>query len=662
MKTQSIFIAALAVVFSFSCAKESLSEKTPDTAPSADSTKLVALTISASSGEESDSDDTQSRTTLGGATGKSVLWTSTDKVKVFDRVSSSLPAFTIISGEGTSSASFSGAVSQTATPPYYAMVPYQESATCIEESLTISNVTASSYLTVRLPEVQKAVAGSVDPEALISVAQSNDGLKYEFRNLISLVKFRLNADDVSNLETVSFSGNELESVAGSMKVIFSEAGVPVQTYVSGEMSFFVTLTKPDGGWQSGVDYYFAVRGLTFKSGITINARYSDGTSKYFESSKAMPSLSRNSILNIKELKLKDGISTDLYIAYLHGVDIPVGDKIINKTSNPTSRLMKSNGNVGEGLVFVNPDLKSAVFSTNHSNLIAIGRYSNRPSVIKREGYVRIAATDGQDLFALKNIKPDITLGSAELYPFALSKDDITFEEVIFDSCPLILPKAELLRVNKRDADKFVFTDCDIKFNQDKSYLVMYSSENVTSLESFIYRNNILYSETDVKSCYLLSCSGVPVNNLVVEDNTLINVYCGSNGFVYMKSLKNLSFNRNIFYFPNLGQHSYNSSGAHMYYFLARCYDAKLDSYPSEGKAFCDNNFVYRIVNSVNQPDDADPIRAFKSTHLDLKNGSTYYTGVKNPLQSDVSPFSALDLSVPSYTVTDACLIYGGAKR
>lgn len=665
MKKELIFIAALSTLC-LSCGKDDLIEKNDEQEPDIIEANLIPMTFLAGSDEGQENNDTESKVILGGENSKLVIWDESDEIKVFDKTKTDLPAFKIEDGIGTTTAKFNGLVTESSNKPYYALYPYQADATYNEEETNIGGNTYQYHLCVTLPHEQKAVANGVDPKAFIAVAQNDEGSVFDFKNLVALVKFQLKEDDIINLNTVSFSGHNQQSLAGKMKVAFSSSGIPEQTYVSDQMFEYISLSKPDNGWQSNTDYFFVIRGATkFENGFTITAQYSDGTCKHIATKKQIndgKTIGRNQILNLKTLpSLKNGLPNDLYIAYLHGLDIPIGNLTINKSDGRIVSLIKNNATVKDGgIVFVNPDATANI--SNYSNLIIIGRFTGTPSKITKNEYVNIMGTTQTDLFALKNI--DLSdIGSSKAYLFALNKTD-NFETVIFDNCKINLTKTTLMQVNDKPISEIVIKNCDIKLNNSSSYLINYGTNNkpLTSIE---FSNNILYAESDVTSTMIVRASGTPINSISADYNTFINVYCGANGFFYTKETKKYILEKNIFYFPNYKNYSIttNSEGVSsgQYWGVLRCNGTNdLSCYPSEGNASASNNYVYRLK------DEGNLVKDFKTSHRDMKktvDGNTsYYPGVTNPKNDDKNPFSDLNTSILSFTLNSDYVKYGGAQR
>lgn len=430
MKYSKITLA-LAAFAATACAIEVLPETPAENQPEV---QLYPMTFTAGADEGS---DPETKVTLDGT---SVLWAADDQIKVFDGTATPLDPFTVKSGAGTTSASFSGSVANPSANKYYALYPYQEAATFTSGDIKIGNTDYKSYLTVDLPEEQQAVDGSVDPKAFLALAVSDGNGDFSFKNLNSLVKFRLSESDITKLESISISSNSLEAIAGNMKVAFNANGVPVQTYVSGKMDSYITLKAPTEGFKANTDYFIAIRSIGFASGLTITAKYEGGTCKHATSTKAPEkSLSRNSVLNLGTLPLVEGLPNDLYIAYLHGQSIDIAGTKVNKIDYPAGTLINSDKEIQNGVFFLN-DRVSATLKTA-CKTIAIGRFSGRNCTVTRtDSYIRIAPSSETDYLLLKNVKLVLANPGKDAYLSAISADG-TFESIIFDSCSIPIPSS-----------------------------------------------------------------------------------------------------------------------------------------------------------------------------------------------------------------------------
>ncbi len=664
MKVNSLFILSTALLFA-GCVNEIVSNEQNGQEPQVN---LVPVTFQAGSEEDSDAD---TKVTLGGVENKSVLWTETDQIKVFDKISNNLSAFTVSSGAGTTLAAISGSVSAEAIGNFYAMYPYQAEATFTSETTLGDNTVKDGYITLEVPAKQKAVAGSLDPAAFIGIGQCKDGTTFNFKNATAFVKFQLNSADVEGLETVSFSGNSLGSVAGKIKIGFTESGSVAQTYVSGAGAQYITLSKPEGGWKSGVDYYFAIRPLKFEDGFTITAKYSDNSCRHLTTTKgitdnngAAQTVSRNCTMNLGTLPaMKSGLPNDLYIAYLHGQDINIAGNIVNKTKYSDATLVTADkATIANGLFFINTGINVTI--KNVSQCIAIGRKADTKSIAQRtDSYIRLTPTANKDYLLMKNISLNITSNKAYLAALAADK---TFEKIVFDDCKLEIPsgKTQLISAAKaRQINECVFNSCDIKLNSSPAYLINYASnqgagtENSTTLTDLIFHNNIVYAESDITQFEIFYGKWAPVTNLSVTNNIFYNTYCNSEGYVINNKTENFTLENNIFYMPNWGDYAKNPSGVYQWWGFLRCHGDDTDAgkvltnYPKEGNATAKNNYCYKTSGNN-----------FKTSFADMKSNNVYYNGVANPTNGTVDPFTTKDLTTPSFTLENAYQKYVGATR
>ena len=528
----------LAAFAATACAIEVLPETPAENQPEV---QLYPMTFTAGA---DDGSAPETKVTLDG---KSVLWSANDQIKVFDGTATPLSAFTIANGAGKTSATFSGSVADPSAKTYYALYPYQSDATCTVSEITISSTKYSSYLTVDLPETQKAVDGSVDPDAFIAVAVSDASGNFSFKNLNSLVKFRLSESDVTNLESISISSNTLEAIAGSMNVAINASGIPVQTYVSGKMDSYVTLNAPEGGFKANTDYYFAIRSIGFASGLTITAKYTDGSCKNASSAKApSKSLSRNSVLNLGSLTLANGLPNDLYIAYLHGQNIDAAGTMVNKSLFPSATLIKANGKTSSGVNFVNPSL--TVTMETLSNQIIIGRFLDQKSTVTKGSVYYLSGTSGTDCLILKNLS--LSLTTDKDYHFGSNADNTTFEKVGFDNCKITITKTLVKSTGTtRVIESFVMKDCDIKVTA--SSIKLFDSNNLNqTLQTVSFENNILYAESDVEKFYAFYGTGSTITSLKFNRNTVVNLYpAPAYAYNYAKDATSEGSN-NLFYIPS----------------------------------------------------------------------------------------------------------------
>ncbi|MGM9786419.1 MAG: hypothetical protein ACI3ZS_06240 [Candidatus Cryptobacteroides sp.] len=537
MKYSNILLVAAAIAAT-ACAKEIVSENENTNQPEV---KLYPMTFSAGADDGSAPD---TKVTL---EGKSVLWSATDKIKVFDGTEKSLEAFEITSGEGTTSAIFSGSVADPSATTYYALYPYQESATFHSSLVITESATRTNAIKATIPTEQIAVAGSMPSNAFLSMAASNSEGDFSFKNALSLVKFQIkDTYNPSEIESISLSGNALEYIAGNVGLYLAGDGVNID-YIRGEAESYVTLK---GSFESGKDYFFAIRPVTFEKGITLTVKYKDGSCKYASSAKAAQALSRNSVLNLGSPTLADGLPNDLYIAYLHGCDIDVAETTVNKTAFPKATLIKTNGKTGDGLYFVDPSLTVSLETT--SAQIVIGRFSDKKSSITKSSVYYLKGTSNNDYLLLKNLELSLTTSAG--YHFGSDTDNTVFEKVGFDNCKMTIAKDKALVQSTggtRLIDAIIIKNCDIKFeassDNTKERCLMKGSNRMTTVS---FENNILYAEEDVANFYAYNnVNGVISNGLKFNCNTVVNLYPAATYAYNNAKTATSEGSNNLFYIP-----------------------------------------------------------------------------------------------------------------
>ncbi|MGN1210704.1 MAG: hypothetical protein ACI4TM_03395, partial [Candidatus Cryptobacteroides sp.] len=581
MRYSNILLVAAAIAAT-ACTKEIVSENGNNSQPEV---KLYPMTFTAGADDGSASD---TKVTLDD---KSVLWSAGDQIKVFDDTETSLDAFEITSGEGTTSATFSGSVSDPSANTYYALYPYQESATQTISDITIGTTTYSRYLTVDLPETQTAVDGSVDPAAFIAVAVSDESGNFSFKNLNSLVKFQLSESDIENLASISISSNSLEAIAGSMNVAFNSSGIPVQTYVSGQMDYYVTLNAPDGGFKKETDYYIAIRSIGFSGGLTVTAKYLDGTCKHATSDNAPgTSLARNSVLNLGTLPLGDGLPNDLYIAYLHGQDIDAAGVKINKESYTKSSILtatSANTTIGSltagNVTFISQeDAASFQFSGNiaiNGDVVLINRFQDKKVNIDANGKYFQANTGS---LILSNITIDAKGSSTTENSVFIRNYKATdnLSKLIIDNCKISHVGQFFIQLTQSSltVNDLRIHNSDIGFSStEKSVYLVRCNQAVTFTKVDFYNNILFYeNEGSVVGTLFSNTNGSTnptISSLKIQNNTIVGLYPGKvavtannseteyfHHYVMVNTFGSITQKANYFHLPDL----YDFTGTNYY--------------------------------------------------------------------------------------------------
>ena len=243
-----IFVAAMAAL---ACTKENPSNPSLDEKPE-EPVQGVEMTFGATLEQ-----------TKAGISDNKTVWAATDHISVFDGVAN---CDFKSKGEGVST-TFTGTAS--AADNYYALYPYQATASCSE-----------GVITATVPSVQTATPGSFDPAAALMVARGSQ--KFEFKNVCSLIKVTVPAD-VTGITSIEFSGNADEYIAGEVSISFDKSGLPAAT---GAGVKTITLKAAKETLAAG-DYYIAALPNTYSQGLKLLIHYEKGM---FQQAKATDAL------------------------------------------------------------------------------------------------------------------------------------------------------------------------------------------------------------------------------------------------------------------------------------------------------------------------------------------------------------------------------------
>lgn len=147
---------------------------------------------------------------------------------------------------------------------------------------------------VYLKSNQTATLNSYDPEAHIAVAQSSTN-SLEFKNAVSLLKFKVANDDVKSV-TIFAIGNE--KLTGSCSV--SAEGNVTPWTGEGEANHWVELTAGEGTFETDKEYVAAVFPNTLAQGFTVEFSFG-GAKKAVKSLEQPFEFKRNTIYDLRTL-------------------------------------------------------------------------------------------------------------------------------------------------------------------------------------------------------------------------------------------------------------------------------------------------------------------------------------------------------------------------
>ena len=678
MKKMKFMLFAVAAIAAASCAKEIA----PET-PQAGVQGLIPMTFTAGT------EDIESKVALQ-QDGMTLHWESTDMISVFDGAANN--QFTT-TGSGAS-AEFTGGVTATADT-YYALYPYQASATYgLDES-------AENRPTIyaEVPAVQTAVAGSVPSNAFVAVAKSDNTNRFKFNTICGYIKYTLNQD---NVESITFSGNNNESITGKVKIYFNEDGTPNQTYVSGGMMPTVTLT---GDLKNGETYYAAIRPTSFTKGMTVSILYKDGTRSHMTTETApAEGVKANVVMNfIAPPSYLTNAPSDNFIAYIHGYDLgfPAGatyDEVVlleASAADGSSKLlsnMKGNKNrvlfltAAEGSSFT---LESVAGMDKHIALV--GRYNGVKPTIVSKNVIRTKAGS----FLMKNITVDVSKLTAN-YLFNHDNGTADYGQFVIDGCWFkgvfknLWQNAGAIQYSY---NKYIFKNNKVEITaNDIAIFNFYKPAKSADVEVV---NNIFYAAADAdgnatdKTGFKVVnhtaaadvSTGLVLDNIVLNNNSFVNVYFNKYGYVSANKITKAEVKSNLLSVPNYvsvagtnywgilfayGRKSVTSAGTTYDTYVqyadmnATATETKTagegqnpNYYPAEGSITVQYNTAYRIRPSEND-------RYPKASFLDLKlregvfcSKGSYYTNVANPSSVADEVFATTDFVNGIFTQKDA---------
>lgn len=189
--------------------------------------------------------------------GPEVWWSVGDAINVFQGTTGS--RFVSTNREPALQAEFQGylPVVTGTSSGFWAVYPY-----------AAENVPNGTGVVAKVPADQKAMGGTFDPSALLTVAYTED-LTLAFQNVCGGLKFQVTQDWIQQVELRSNDGAPL---AGKVTVALDASGHPVVTDIQ-DASEAVRLTMPYGEtFQPGTWYYLVCLPAALTEGYTLTFR------------------------------------------------------------------------------------------------------------------------------------------------------------------------------------------------------------------------------------------------------------------------------------------------------------------------------------------------------------------------------------------------------
>lgn len=352
MKTNRLFIMALAVAAAVSCAKET-------DVPSAPSMTASAFTA------EKENFEVASKAVLDGRKSK---WEAGDEIAVHADGAAAVKFSTAADGEV---AEFT---SETAVTGSSFLLAYPYSA---------AKGVQDGKLLLTVPAEQVAVTGSFDPAAAISAAASADlAQPVKFKNALALLKINVPADLDKKVIKITIEAKGGESLAGD--ILFDVASKANTLSADGKAAVSLLAAPP----MAAGDYYLAVRPCDLPSGVKVTVLLGDKS--YYTRESGACEFDVNTIYNMGII----GTTGWSVTTYQYAVSTVSGTGVSGNADGAPGTATWSNP---DGICF-SPD----------GNLLVINRNANALKTLTTDTYVATTLYAGNILYApwLGNFAPD----------------------------------------------------------------------------------------------------------------------------------------------------------------------------------------------------------------------------------------------------------------
>lgn len=191
-----------------------------------------------------------------------VYWSPGDAINLYYGASASA-RLNADNREAAAQTSFSGSMDgflPNGRDDFWAVYPY-----------AAGNTFNGSAVSVSLPDVQTAVAGSFAPNAFISMARSKD-YTLQFYNLCGGIQFSLTKPGI---KTVIFRGNNEETLAGTVQASFDQNGRPQVSQPLSPVTE-LRLEASENGFEVGSWYYLVSLPASLSAGYSMTFIDMDG--------------------------------------------------------------------------------------------------------------------------------------------------------------------------------------------------------------------------------------------------------------------------------------------------------------------------------------------------------------------------------------------------
>jgi len=270
------------------------------------------------------------RTVLG-SDGSTVTWQTNDQIGIGYKTASYQKTFPFKTPTTGSEVRFWGQAADQQYP-YFMMYPYQEKAT-----ITVKSNTKAEYQ-YDFPKNQKAVAGSFDPKANVSVGIiPQRGKKFIAYNVGGLLRFTIKGtSDVKQVKLLAVGQENLAGTITSAITFTNDGKISAAQNKFSAASPVVNLTAESGSLEENKAYYIALPEQKLSQGLTLIFVLQNGKS-ILKKVKQEVNIQRAQVYNLGEMTL-DPTKAKEFILKNQGLIEAVAAKVTGLTRTADGHL------------------------------------------------------------------------------------------------------------------------------------------------------------------------------------------------------------------------------------------------------------------------------------------------------------------------------------
>ena len=290
----------------------------------ATSEKLVEMSFIAGSSQP------VTRTVLG-SDGSTVTWQTNDQIGIGYNTAINKKTYPFKTSTTGSEVRFWGQAADQPNP-YFMMYPYQEKAT-----ITVKSNTQAEYQ-YDFPKNQKAVAGSFDPKANVSVGIiPQRGKKFIAYNVGGLLRFTIKGtSDVKQVKLLAVGQENLAGTITSAITFTNDGKISAAQNQFSAASPVVNLTAESGSLEENKPYYIALPEQRLSQGLTLIFVLQNGKS-ILKKVKQEVNIQRAQVYNLGEMTL-DPTKAKEFILKNQGLIEAVAAKVTGLTRTADGHL------------------------------------------------------------------------------------------------------------------------------------------------------------------------------------------------------------------------------------------------------------------------------------------------------------------------------------